>query len=202
MPPRGTIRPLSWTRPRADPCAAPAVECLLRDLTGVEAALVFSSPAAALLATLAALAGGREVIVSRGQLVEIGDGCPVTEIFARSGVVLREVGTTSQTRLQDYAAAIGERTAALLLIDADDFTITGRTVSVALEELRSLGSQRQVPVIHDTGLGPLVDPAPFGLAWPFWTPGLHARSDLVLARGDGLVGGPQVRNDPRPEDAR
>lgn len=151
--------------------------------------MVVNHPAGAILLALAAVAAGREVIVSRGQVVEMG-GCRLAEIFARSGAILREVGTTNQTRLDDYAAAIGERTAALALITTDDFATVGRTAAVPLEELVALGLSRRVPVIHAMGSAPLVDLVPLGIAEPSVTQSLRAGADLVLVDGNGLLGGP------------
>lgn len=169
-----------------------AVESLLRELTGAEAALVVNNNVGATLVTLSALAAGREVIVARGQLIEVGGSHRLPDVVAASGALLREVGTTNTTRLDDYDGAIGERTAALLLVQASAFTMTGFTETVALEELVRLGRQKKVPVIHDIGSGAPTDLGPLGLKdEPVAAASIGAGADLVLMSGDELAGGPQ-----------
>ncbi len=169
-----------------------AVAGLLCDLTGAEAALVVNNNAGATLLALAALAAGREVIVSRGQLIEIGGSYRLPDVMAAGGTVLREVGTTNKTHLDDYRAAIGEHTAALLLVHTSNYVVEGFTSSVPLGELARLGAEHGLPVIHDVGSGALVDFAEFGLRdEPNMVESIAAGADLVLASGDKLLGGPQ-----------
>ena len=169
-------------------------EHLLTDLTGAEAALVVNNNAAAALVVLAALAAGREVIVSRGELVEIGGGFRVPDVLAQSGATLREVGTTNRTRVADYAAAIGDRTALLLRVHRSNFRIEGFTEQPSLSDLTALGRQFTIPVVEDQGSGWLgADDPPAALRGE--TPvsaSLTAGADLVLFSGDKLLGGPQA----------
>ena len=130
---------------------------LIERLTGAEAAIVVNNCAAAVLVTLAALARGGEVIVSRGELIEIGDGFRIPEIMEQSGAVLREVGTTNRTRIADYENAINEKTRLLLRVHPSNFTVTGFTEKPEVDELIALGERRALPVIEDLGSGCLVD---------------------------------------------
>lgn len=169
-----------------------AVEGLLCELTGAEAALVVNNNAGATMLALAALAAGREVIVSRGQLIEIGGSFRLPEVMATSGAVLREVGTTNKTRIDDYERAIGEATAALLLVHPSNFVVAGFTESVSLAELVRLGRSKNLPVIHDIGSGALIDFAEFGFAdEPVAATSIRQGADVVLFSGDKLLGGPQ-----------
>jgi L-seryl-tRNA(Ser) seleniumtransferase len=169
-----------------------AVDKLLTELTGAEAALVVNNNAAATLLTLAALAKGREVIVSRGHLVEIGGSYRLPEVMAVSGAVLREVGTTNKTRIDDYAQAIGATTGALLRVHPSNYVIRGFTEQASLAELVDLGRRHQLPVVDDIGSGALVDFAQFGLTGePMAADSVEAGADLVLFSGDKLLGGPQ-----------
>lgn len=169
-----------------------AVEPLLCELTGAEAALAVNNNAGATMLALASLAAGREVIVSRGQLVEIGGSYRLPDVMAASGAILREVGTTNKTRLDDYDRAIGERTAALLLVHPSNYAIAGFTQSVALPDLVALGRRRGVPVIHDIGSGAMLDFTRFGLTdEPIAADSIAAGADVVLFSGDKLLGGPQ-----------
>jgi L-seryl-tRNA(Ser) seleniumtransferase len=169
-------------------------ERLLCELTGAETAVVLNNNAGAMLATLAALCGGREVVVSRGELVEIGGGFRVPEVLAQSGASLREVGTTNRTRAADYAAAIGDRTAAILRVHPSNFRIEGFTERPALDELVTLGRRLNVPVIEDLGSGwlggDIESPAALREE-PSVGSSLAAGVDLVAFSGDKLVGGPQ-----------
>src|SRR5439155_5528866 len=133
-------------------------ERLLSALTGADSAVVVNNNAAAVLLLLAALAAGREVIVSRGELVEIGGGFRVPDVMAQSGAVLREVGTTNRTRVNDYAAAISDRTALILRVHPSNFKVVGFTERPALNELVTLGHRFNVPVAEDLGSG--------WLGWP------------------------------------
>jgi len=169
-----------------------AVESLLKELTGAEAALVVNNNAGATMLTLAALAATREVIVSRGQLIEIGGSYRLPEVMAASGAVLREVGSTNKTHLDDYARAIGEQTALLLLVHPSNFVVVGFTESVELPALVDLGRKHKLPVIHDIGSGALVDFNQFGFRGePMAKESIHAGADIVLFSGDKLLGGPQ-----------
>jgi len=169
-----------------------AVEGLLRQLTGAEAALVVNNNAGATMLALAALAAGREVIVSRGQLIEIGGSYRLPEVMAASGAVLREVGTTNKTRPGDYAAAVNERTAALLLVHPSNFVVVGFAESVELADLAAIGRRPGLPVIHDIGSGALIDFSRFGFRGePVAAASIAAGADVVLFSGDKLLGGPQ-----------
>lgn len=169
-----------------------AVDKLLRQITGAEAAAVVNNNAGATLLTLSALATGREVIVSRGQLIEIGGSYRLPEVMTVSGAKLREVGTTNKTRIGDFATAINDQTAALLKVHPSNYVIYGFVEQPSLEELVALGRQHRLPVIDDIGSGALVDFAEFGLTGePIATESLKAGADVVLFSGDKLMGGPQ-----------
>jgi L-seryl-tRNA(Ser) seleniumtransferase len=169
-----------------------AVENLLKELTGAEAALVVNNNAGATMLTLAALAAGREVIVSRGQLIEIGGSYRLPEVMSASGAVLREVGATNKTHLSDYVRAIGEQTAVLLLVHPSNFVVVGFTESVELPALVELGRKHKLPVVHDIGSGALVDFNQFGFRGePMAKESVRDGADVVLFSGDKLLGGPQ-----------
>ncbi len=169
-----------------------AVEELLRELTGAEAAMVVNNNAGATLIALAALAAGREVIVSRGQLVDLGDGYRLPDVLAASGAQPREVGTSNVTRLADYQSAIGPRSAVLMLIHAGDYAVAGLTAGVGLAELAALGRRHNLPLVHVAGCGTLIDVTPMGLGdVPVVGESLKTGADLVLLSGDKLLGGPQ-----------
>ncbi|MBY0229732.1 MAG: L-seryl-tRNA(Sec) selenium transferase, partial [Gemmataceae bacterium] len=162
-------------------------------LTGAEAATAVNNNAAATVIVLRAVCLGREAVVSRGQLIEIGGSFRIPDIMAVSGAVLREVGTTNITRLADYEKAIGERTGALLQVHTSNYRISGFTESVPLAELAALGKSRGVPVIDDIGSGAMVDFGRFGFAGePVARQSIEAGADLVLFSGDKLLGGPQA----------
>jgi L-seryl-tRNA(Ser) seleniumtransferase len=166
---------------------------LLTALTGAEAAHVTVSAAAALLLALSALARRKEVVVSRGQAVEIGGGFRIPVVLGQSGARLVDVGTTNRTRLSDYDDAITDRTAGLLHVHASNFRIVGYTESVALQDLAGLAHRRGIPLIDDNGSGALLDTARFGLAHePTVQESLAAGSDVVVFSGDKLLGGPQA----------
>ena len=164
---------------------------LLRRLLGAPAIAV-NNNAAALLLALNELAAGGEVLVSRGELIEIGDGFRIPEIMARSGAALREVGTTNQTRIEDYRDAIGDRTRLLLRVHPSNFRIRGFTARPELSELVALGRERGLPVFEDLGSGCMVDLRPFGIDEPLVRASLEAGVDLVSFSGDKLLGGPQA----------
>jgi L-seryl-tRNA(Ser) seleniumtransferase len=169
-----------------------AVQQLLQELTGAEAALVVNNNAGATLLTLAALASGQEVIVSRGELVEIGGSYRLPDVMTTSGASLREVGTTNKTRIQDYADAIGESTAALLKVHTSNYAIVGFTEQTKLADLVRLAAKHRCLVIDDIGSGALIDYARFGLnGEPVARASIEAGADVVLFSGDKLLGGPQ-----------
>jgi L-seryl-tRNA(Ser) seleniumtransferase len=168
-------------------------EALLCRLAGAEAALVVNNCAAATMLALAALARGREVIVSRAELVEIGGGFRVPDVMAQSGAVLREVGTTNRTRPGDYALAIGARTALILRVHPSNFRIEGFVERAALAELVALGRRFDVPVMEDLGSGLVSHASPGALASePTVQASVAAGVDVVAASGDKLLGGPQA----------
>jgi L-seryl-tRNA(Ser) seleniumtransferase len=139
------------------------VEAALQTLTGAEAALVVNNNAAAVFLALQALATGKEVVVSRGQLIEIGGEFRIPDIMRSSGAILREVGATNKTHVRDYAQAISEHTALLLRVHTSNYRIVGFTAEVSAQELVALGRQHQIPVMEDLGSGTLLDLRPFGL---------------------------------------
>ena len=169
------------------------VESLLCRLTGAEAAIAVNNNAAAVMLALAALARGRDAIVSRGQLVEIGGSFRVPDIMAESGATMVEVGTTNKTHLADYEGALSERTGLLLKVHASNFRVVGFTEDVGLAELVALGAEHGVPVMEDQGSGVLFDLRPFGLPYePTIAASVAAGADVVTCSGDKLLGGPQA----------
>jgi L-seryl-tRNA(Ser) seleniumtransferase len=169
-----------------------AVVPLLKELTGAEAAAVVNNNAGATLLTLSAVAAGKEVIVSRGQLVEIGGSYRLPDVMQASGAQLKEIGTTNKTRLADYENAIGPDTGALLQVHTSNYVIAGFSESTSLPDLVSLGQQHQLPVIDDIGSGALIDFQKFGIQdEPTVAGSIRAGADLVLFSGDKLLGGPQ-----------
>jgi L-seryl-tRNA(Ser) seleniumtransferase len=162
-------------------------------LTGAESATAVNNNAAATVIALRALCRGREVIVSRGQLIEIGGSFRIPDIMAVSGATLREVGTTNITRLSDFERAIGPDTAALMQIHTSNYRISGFTEAVALPDLIALGRKHNLPVLDDVGSGALIDFMRFGFAAePMARASIAAGADLVLFSGDKLLGGPQA----------
>ena len=161
---------------------------ILRRLTGAEAALVVNNNAAAVMLALAALAEGREVLVSRGELIEIGDGFRIPDVLERSGARLREVGTTNRTRVADYESAVGPETAVLLRVHQSNFRVVGFTEQPRLEELALVAQSHKLPLVDDLGSGALVDVGDE----PTARASLTAGADLVCFSGDKLLGGPQA----------
>ena len=169
-----------------------AVEGLLSELTGAEAAAVVNNNAGATMLVLAALAAGREVIVSRGQLIEIGGSFRLPDVMQTSGAVLKEVGTTNKTHLHDYENAIGEQTAALMRAHTSNFVVLGFTAEVSIADLVKLGRKHDLPVIDDIGSGALHDFSRYGVSHePVARQSIEAGADVVLFSGDKLLGGPQ-----------
>jgi L-seryl-tRNA(Ser) seleniumtransferase len=169
------------------------VEKLLCSLTGAEAAVVVNNNAAAVLLALSAMARGKEVIVSRGELVEIGGSFRIPEVMEQSGAILKEVGATNRTHPRDYRSAISDETALLLKVHTSNFAVVGFTAEVSTEELVAIGREASLPVMVDAGSGTLVNLSSYGL------PGettvreyLAAGADLVTFSGDKLLGGPQA----------
>ena len=170
---------------------------LLQQLTGAERAVVVNNNAAAVLLTLAALASGREVIVSRGELVEIGGGFRIPDILRQSGATLREVGTTNRTRPEDYAAAINDRTAAILRVHPSNFRVEGFVERPALDAVAQVGRRFEIPIVDDLGSGNLYGPGA-GLSGPgdpdepTVRDSIEAGVAVCCVSGDKLLGGPQA----------
>ncbi len=168
------------------------VEGLLKRITGAEASLPVNNNAAAVLLTLNTLASGREVVVSRGELVEIGGSFRLPDVMRRSGALLVEVGTTNRTYISDYESAIGEKTALLLKVHRSNFRITGFTHDVRVTELVSLGVRYSIPVMVDLGSGSLIDFSHYGIEKePTVQECIRDGADIVTFSGDKLLGGPQ-----------
>jgi L-seryl-tRNA(Ser) seleniumtransferase len=165
---------------------------LLAGLAGAEAAIVVNNNAAAVFLVLNTLAKGAEVIVSRGELIEIGDGFRIPDIMAESGAILREVGTTNRTRIGDFEGAINERTRLLLRVHPSNFRIVGFTARPSLEEMAELGRRSRLPVFEDLGSGCVADLSGSGVSEPIARESLAAGVALVSFSGDKLLGGPQA----------
>src|SRR6478672_8053596 len=167
---------------------------ILRRLTGAEAALVVNNNAAAVLLALAALAEGREVLVSRGELIEIGDGFRIPEVLARSGARLVEVGTTNRTRAADYEHAIGEQTAVVLRVHQSNFRVVGFEERPRLDEVAAVAQRHGLPLVDDLGSGHVSagNRLLLGQEEPTARESLAAGADLVCFSGDKLLGGPQA----------
>ena len=165
---------------------------MLARLTGAEDAIVVNNCAAAILVVLAALAKDGEVLVSRGELIEIGDGFRIPEVMAQSGAILREVGTTNRTRLSDYENAVSDKTKLLLRVHPSNFQMSGFTDKPSLEELVELSKRCKVPLIEDLGSGCLVNLSEYGIDEPTVRQSVEAGVSLVTFSGDKLLGGPQA----------
>ena len=165
---------------------------LLHILTGAEAGIIVNNNAAATLIILNTMAKGKEVIVSRGQLIEIGGAFRIPEIMAQSSAIMKEVGTTNRTHLRDYEGAVNENTAALLRVHQSNYRIVGFTKEVLLDELVALGKKHNIPVIDDLGSGALIDFSKHGLPKePMVQESIRTGADVVCFSGDKLIGGPQ-----------
>ena len=169
------------------------VEGLLCDLTGAEAALVVNNNAAAVFLVLDTLANGREVVISRGQLVEIGGSFRIPDVMAKSGAVMVEIGTTNRTHLRDYEAAINDQTSLLLKVHTSNFKVIGFTSEVPLADMVDLGARMGIPVMEDLGSGCLVDLSRYGLHnEPTVSELMKTGVDVLTFSGDKLLGGPQA----------
>lgn len=165
---------------------------LLRELTGAEDAFIVNNNAAAVLLCLRSLAFGREVVVSRSELVEIGGSFRLPDVMAAGGAILREVGTTNKTHLHDYERVLGPETAVILKVHRSNFRITGFTEEVGIEGLVELGAKMQIPIMYDLGSGCILDLKPFGISGePTVREIVAAGADVVTFSGDKLLGGPQ-----------
>jgi L-seryl-tRNA(Ser) seleniumtransferase len=169
------------------------VEGLISELTEAEAALVVNNNAAAVILALTSLAQGRDVIVSRGELVEIGGSFRIPDVMRQSGARLVEIGTTNRTHCRDYQAAITETTALMLKVHTSNFAIVGFTAGVTVSDMASLGREKEIPVMLDAGSGCLINLAPYGISGePTIREYLAEGADIVSFSGDKLLGGPQA----------
>lgn len=170
-----------------------SVEKLICDISGAEAAMVVNNNAGAVLLSLETIASGKHVIVSRGELVEIGGSFRIPDVMAKSGAFLKEVGTTNRTHLRDYENAVDEDTGLLLKVHTSNYSVVGFTAGVSLEEMVALGARCNLPVMEDLGSGTFIDLSDHGLQKePTVQESIAAGVDLVTFSGDKLLGGPQI----------
>lgn len=170
-----------------------AVEDLICEISGAEAAMAVNNNAAAVMLCLDTLAKGKEAIVSRGELVEIGGSFRIPDVMAKTGAILREVGTTNRTHLRDYESAINENTALMLKVHSSNFAVIGFTSDVPLTDLSDLGKKRGIPVMEDLGSGTFIDFSKYGMVHePTVQESVASGADIVTFSGDKLLGGPQA----------
>ncbi|WP_027358735.1 L-seryl-tRNA(Sec) selenium transferase [Desulforegula conservatrix] len=170
-----------------------AVEELVCEISGAEAAMAVNNNAAAVMLCLDTLARGREAIVSRGELVEIGGSFRIPDVMTKSGAILREIGTTNRTHLRDYEAAINENTALILKVHTSNFAVMGFTSNVPLSELSDLGKKQGIPVMEDLGSGTFIDFSKYGMVYePTVQESVASGADVISFSGDKLLGGPQA----------
>ena len=170
-----------------------SVDDLICEISGAEAALAVNNNAGAVLLSLDTLARDKEVIVSRGELVEIGGSFRVPDVMAKSGSLLKEVGTTNRTHLRDYASAIGPQSGLLLKVHTSNYSVVGFTAEVSLPQLVNLGAEHQLPVMEDLGSGTFIDFSKYGLLKePTVQESVNAGADVITFSGDKLLGGPQA----------
>ncbi|MDA8168820.1 MAG: L-seryl-tRNA(Sec) selenium transferase [Nitrospiraceae bacterium] len=169
------------------------IKRLLREIAAAEDATAVNNNAAAVMLALSTLARGKEVVVSRGELVEIGGSFRIPDVMAQSGAVLREIGTTNKTHLKDYEAAIGPETALIMKVHQSNYKITGFTSDVSIEELVALGKRHRIPVMYDLGSGCLINLRAYGVgSEPVVKEVVESGVDIVTFSGDKLLGGPQA----------
>ena len=170
-----------------------SVEDLICEISGAESAMVVNNNAGAVLLCLETIARGKEVIVSRGELVEIGGSFRVPDVMAKSGAIMKEIGTTNRTHLRDYQNAINPNTGLLLKVHTSNYSVVGFTAEVALRDLMDLGSAHQLPVMEDLGSGTFIDFSKYGLLKePTVQESVSAGTDVITFSGDKLLGGPQA----------
>lgn len=170
-----------------------AVEELICEISGAEAAMAVNNNASAVMLCLDTLARGREAIVSRGELVEIGGSFRIPDVMTKSGAILREIGTTNRTHLRDYEAAINENTALILKVHTSNFAVMGFTSNVPLSELSNLGKKQGIPVMEDLGSGTFIDFSKYGMVYePTVQESVASGADVISFSGDKLLGGPQA----------
>jgi len=170
-----------------------AIDKLICELTGAQSAIAVNNNAGAVLLALNTIAQDTQVVVSRGELVEIGGSFRVPDVMSKSGCILKEIGTTNRTHLKDYETAVCEKTGLFLKVHASNYTIEGFTASVSLKELVKLGKNKNIPVMEDLGSGTLIDFSKYGLPFePTIADSVNSGADIITFSGDKLLGGPQA----------